>query len=262
MARQRSFQVGPANRLMSDDTAPEPAPTENRWLLRVQRLGGLGLSFLVDRWMRTINYRGVLEDPTCDPGDENYRGPAIFLHWHEYMLIPLYLRSKTGLGILTSRHRDAEWLSQFASMNGFGVYRGSSGRGGVGVLKSIFKQNNFSGLVITPDGPRGPRREMAVGAIFLASKLGVPLVLVGMGFDRPWRNTRAWDHFAIPRPGSRARIMLSRRLFIPPDLDRTELERHRLDIQQRLQSLTLAAETWAASNQAPGDAVPIYPARR
>ena len=42
-------------------------------------------------------------------------------------------------------------------------------------------------LTITPDGPRGPRRQLAPGAIYLASKLGLPLVVMGYGYDRPWR---------------------------------------------------------------------------
>ena len=58
-------------------------------------------------------------------------------------------------------------------------------------------------LTITPDGPRGPRRHMAPGPIYLASKLGLPLVLMGYAYDRPWR-LHSWDRFAIPRPGSRA----------------------------------------------------------
>ena len=54
-------------------------------------------------------------------------------------------------------------------------------------------------LTITPDGPHGPRRRMAPGPIYLASKLGLPLVLMGYAYDRPWR-LPSWDRFAVPRP--------------------------------------------------------------
>jgi lysophospholipid acyltransferase (LPLAT)-like uncharacterized protein len=104
-------------------------------------------------------------------------------------------------------------------------------------------------LTITPDGPRGPRRQLAPGSVFLASKLGLPLVLMGFGYDRPWRVKSAWDQFAIPRPGSRARAVVSGEIFIPPDLDRDGLEHYRRTIEARLNCHTTEAETWAASGK-------------
>ncbi|MEZ6087245.1 MAG: hypothetical protein R3C05_04300 [Pirellulaceae bacterium] len=43
---------------------------------------------------------------------------------------------------------------------------------------------------MTPDGPRGPRRELATGCIYLASRLQLPIVPLGLGYDRPWRLQR------------------------------------------------------------------------
>lgn len=210
-----------------------------------QRVGGLALSLLIRFWMRTVNYRVCRYDATVDPILTEFRGPVLFLLWHEYVLIPFYLRRFARLGILASRHRDAESLSQMALMNGFQVFRGSSGRGGVGVLKTLLNQPENSGLVITPDGPRGPRREMAAGAIFLASKLQMPLVPVGLGMERPWRNQRSWDKFAIPRAGSNARAIIGPRINIPAELKRDELEHYRQSVQRSLLALTVAAEEWA-----------------
>ena len=102
-------------------------------------------------------------------------------------------------------------------------------------------------LTITPDGPRGPRRRLAPGCVYLASKLGLPLVAMGFGYDRPWRVRSAWDQFAIPRPCSRARAIPSGEIFVPPDLDRNGLEHFRLKIENLLNRLTAEAESWAAS---------------
>jgi hypothetical protein len=76
--------------------------------------------------------------------------------------------------------------------------------------------------------------------------LGLPLVLLGMGYDRPWR-MRTWDRFAIPRLGSRSRGVLSPAINIPPHLDRAGLEHYRLQIERLLNRLTLEAEAWAES---------------
>ena len=91
-------------------------------------------------------------------------------------------------------------------------------------------------LTITPDGPRGPRRRLAPGCVYLASKLGLPLVLMGFGYDRPWRVHRAWDQFAVPRPCSRARAVVSGEIFVPPELDREGLEHFRRRIEETFES--------------------------
>ncbi|NLA09484.1 MAG: DUF374 domain-containing protein, partial [Microbacteriaceae bacterium] len=100
----------------------------------------------------------------------------------------------------------------------FRVVRGSTRRGGASALRQLLDQGELTHLAITPDGPRGPRRTLAQGAVYLASKLQMPLVALGMGFDRPWR-VKSWDRFAIPRPGSRARAILSPEIHVPAGLD-------------------------------------------
>ena len=105
-------------------------------------------------------------------------------------------------GHAASRHRDAEILSRIAQQMGFEFVRGSSKRGGVTAMRELLRKSRQMNLAITPDGPRGPRRRHGPGPIFLASKLGLPIVLMGFGYDRPWRVKGAWDKFAIPRPYS------------------------------------------------------------
>jgi len=89
--------------------------------------------------------------------------------------------------------------------------------------------------------------------VYLAAKLALPLVPVGVGYDRPWR-AKSWDHFAVPRPFSRARIIFGPAIPVPPDLDRPGLERCRDQVEGLLERLTGAAETWAASgSHLPGE---------
>jgi hypothetical protein len=74
----------------------------------------------------------------------------------------------------------------------------------------------------------------------------MPLVVMGFGYDRPWR-AKSWDRFAVPRPYSRARAVVSPPLRIPARLDRDSLERYRLQTEQLLNRLTCEAEAWAES---------------
>lgn len=196
--------------------------------------------------MSTLDYKVAYYDPAIDPALPDCRGQKIFVFWHEYILFPFFLRGHCNLAMLLSRHRDAEVLSHAARHMGFETIRGSTGRGGVAAIRELLRKSQKMHLAITPDGPRGPRRRMALGPVYLASKLGMPLGLLGLGYERPWR-VSTWDRFAIPRPGSRARCVVTGEIHVPANLDRKGLEYFREKLEIVLNRLTLEAETWAES---------------
>jgi lysophospholipid acyltransferase (LPLAT)-like uncharacterized protein len=197
--------------------------------------------------MSTLDYKAAYYDRSIDPVFPECKGQKIYIFWHEYILFPFYLRGHCNMTMLLSRHRDAEILSYAAYHLGFDFVRGSTNRGGVAAIRELLDKSRRMNLTITPDGPRGPRRKMAPGSIYLASKLGLPLVVMGYGYDRPWRVKKAWDHFAIPRPFSRARAILSGEIFVPANLDRDRIDYYRQKIEQLMNRLTTEAETWAES---------------
>lgn len=216
----------------------------------------MALISLINRWMATLNYRIAYYERGVDPTLSAFEGPAIYLFWHEYIPAPLHLRPHCRLAMLLSQHQDAEVLSHAAHFAGLDTVRGSTHRGATTALRKLMQHGRGMNLAITPDGPRGPRRVLAPGCIYLSSRLQVPLVLLGVGYDRPWRYRRVWDHFAIPRPFSRARIISGPRIQIPPNLDRDQIEAQRQRIENSLNLLTETAERWAAdeiqlSNESP-----------
>jgi lysophospholipid acyltransferase (LPLAT)-like uncharacterized protein len=210
----------------------------------------------VRAWMDTLDYRVLFYDPDVDPASPRCRGQKIYIFWHEYILFPFAMRGNCNLAMLLSRHRDAEVLSYAARIMGFDFVRGSTNRGGVAALRQLLEKSRQMHLAITPDGPRGPRRQLAPGPVFLASKLGIPLVAMGVGYDRPWR-TPTWDRFAIPRPCSRAHCILSPELHVPAELDRDGTEHFRLKVEQLLNRLCDEAEAWAVTGaRRPGQLTP------
>ncbi len=56
---------------------------------------------------------------------------------------------------------------------------------------------------------------------------------MGFGYDRPWR-FNSWDRFAIPRPYSQARAVVSPMMHIPETLDRDGIEHYRVVVEQML----------------------------
>ena len=209
------------------------------------KLGGLLAAKGIAAWMQTVDIRAAYYDRAVDPiyGEG---GPRIYVFWHEYILLPLAIRGNCHLSMLLSQHGDADILARIARHFGFDCVRGSTYRGGAKALWDLEERSRTHHLTITPDGPRGPRRQLAQGPIYLASRLQIPIVAMGFGYDRPWR-TNSWDHFAVPRMFSRARAVVSPAIHVPANLDRTELENCRLRTERLLNCLTAEAEAWAAA---------------
>jgi lysophospholipid acyltransferase (LPLAT)-like uncharacterized protein len=213
-----------------------------------QKFAGLAVSSITRLWMRTLDYQTAYYDPVVDavvdrPSDRAYEA-RIFIFWHEYIPFQYYLRGNCNVAMLLSHNRDAEWLARANRHMGFHTIRGSSYRGALGALRRLLWEGQHMNLTITPDGPRGPRRRLSQGPVYLSSRLQIPLVAIGMGYDRPWR-LPSWDRFAVPRPRSRARAIWSPDIRIPPQLDRRALESYRQRVETLLTRLTLEAEAWA-----------------
>ncbi|HWA98237.1 MAG TPA: lysophospholipid acyltransferase family protein [Pirellulales bacterium] len=209
-------------------------------------LAGLVASSVVRSWMSTLDYRVAYFDESIDPVKPSYSGRKIYIFWHEFILFPLHLRGHCNMAMLLSRHADAEILSRAAHHMGFTCVRGSTYRGATSAIRAMAEKSEHMNLTITPDGPRGPRRVLAQGPVYLASKLGMPIVPMGFGYDRPWRMP-TWDRFALPRPYSRARAVVAPPMHIPQNLDRDGIERYRAQVERVLNRMTLEAEAWAES---------------
>jgi lysophospholipid acyltransferase (LPLAT)-like uncharacterized protein len=160
--------------------------------------------------------------------------------------------------MLLSQHGDAEILARVAYHLGFDCVRGSTYQGGAKAIWELFERGERQHLTITPDGPRGPRRHLAQGPIYLASRLQLPLVPMGFGYDRPWR-INSWDRFAVPRPFSRARAVIGPPILLPPNLSREGLARCRLRVERLTNDLSTEAEAWAAAGTRKAGEIAIRP---
>lgn len=207
--------------------------------------GLLGTTFFRN-WMATIDFKWAFYEPEIDPAVSTRQ--FILMFWHEHILCPLIFRRHSNVTMMVSQHGDAEVVNQVARLVGMKCIRGSTFRGGSAAVKQFLKLKEQNILAFTPDGPRGPYRRLASGAVFLASKLEMPVVLLGAGYDRPWRLT-SWDRFAIPRPFTRGRIITSPFIRVPKRLNKLDLEHFRLKFETLLTELTELAEKWACSGK-------------
>lgn len=211
----------------------------SRWLIRFL---AAGIALVAWCWLRTLRLKRFSVDGRHHPADAN-REQFLYAFWHEGVLGPLC--DPGQIKVLISQHADGEWIAQICQWLGLGVIRGSSTRGGCAAIQEMIGASGAqTHLGITPDGPRGPRRQLQPGAVWVASTTGIPVVLLGIGFARAWRAS-SWDRMAIPVPGSTVCAVLSQPMQIPPDLDRAGLDHWRKLLEDELQRMNALADAWA-----------------
>lgn len=164
-------------------------------------------------------------------------GAAVVAFWHGDMLPVWKHFADTQSVALISQSRDGELLSQLVGRWGFVTVRGSSSKGNREALAAMVDVLGAGRRVlITPDGPLGPRHAMKPGAVVAAHRAGVPLVLCRVKTDWAIHGTH-WDQFLIPLPFATIELEFVT-IDIAKDADRAVLERLTTYAENLLKNLT------------------------
>jgi len=169
---------------------------------------------------------------------------VICAFWHGRLLMMPFAYPGQRVVILISQHRDGEYISRIARALGFQVIRGSATRGGVRALRQIIRAlKEGLNLVITPDGPRGPRAQVKSGVIELARLTGAPIVPVSFSAVRR-RFLKSWDAFLLPLPFSRAVYIWGEPIYVEPMATKEEVAKYQDILAERLDLLTMKADEY------------------
>jgi lysophospholipid acyltransferase (LPLAT)-like uncharacterized protein len=221
-----------------------PVKIRNRHLVR---FAGYTLARSARLLVRSLSGGYSPLGPNVDPA--SYTGPDRYLFsiWHENMLLPAVGYGHPSLAVLVSRHTDGQLLAAVAKYMGMKLVTGSSGRGGVEALRQLIDDKApWRHLAVTPDGPRGPRRVIKPGIVFIAAKTGMKIVPTGVACTRVWR-AKSWDRFVVPKPFARALGITAEPIAVPPDVGANDLEPYRLKVQAEMDRLQKVADHWAAT---------------
>lgn len=144
------------------------------------------------------------------------RRPHVFLLWHEALLPLLWQHRGQGVAIVVSEAREGQYLTDFALALGYRAVRGSSTRGGArALLGAVRELREGRSVAFTPDGPRGPRRQLKPGVVAAAQRGGGMIVPIHAEADRAWR-LHSWDRFVIPKPVAKVTVTYGRAFEIGP----------------------------------------------
>ena len=146
-----------------------------RWLkLNVLPPLGAGLIQILGKCIRISSQGHEKIDELYQKGYQ-----LIIVFWHgQQLMMPLGYRGKLAY-ILISQHRDGELIYRIVRRFGFRSVRGSTTRGGTLALRQLIRRGREGAdLVVTPDGPQGPRQKVQGEVMSLARLTGFPIVPV------------------------------------------------------------------------------------
>ncbi len=124
---------------------------------------------------------------------------CVIVFWHGAMLPAWKYFANSKAVAVVSRSRDGDILSTLLKGWNYRLIRGSSSTGGRETLKSMTDFAANTQILITPDGPRGPKCQTKAGAIIAAQLSGSPLACCNIKISRKII-LKSWDSFAVPLP--------------------------------------------------------------
>jgi hypothetical protein len=194
-------------------------------------------------------------NPYTINGDDRF----IYCVWHDQLLIPIFGGKHRHTAALVSRNQDGSFVAAGLRSAGIVPIRGSSSRGGAQAMRQLLREAEGKHIVMTPDGPRGPRRELSSGVVFLAAHSGRAIVPTAFTCERGWRFGTGWTDLLVPKPFSKVHLLTGEPIRISPDTSRLNQEVER--VQSAMRELNdrgdqLAARPRSALSEAEMTVVP------
>lgn len=199
----------------------------SRW---VPKVTGLVLSVVLRVWFATCRKVYIAVEPRtrlCHQHAPDDDERFILCVWHDAVLVPIFSAppaNRRETCCLVSQHQDGSFLAEAMRWLGYSTVRGSSKRGGAQAVRQLMDETAGKHIVISPDGPRGPRRQIKAGAVYLASQTGRRIIAGGYGAKRYWRIKGSWTDLLLPMPFTALYVVTGEPIAVPPDLSRDELD--------------------------------------
>ena len=168
---------------------------------------------------------------------------VIALVWHSrfMMLTAAWKKRFQRPYVLISRSRDGDIVAHTSHFLGLKTIRGSAksklktkAKGGAKAGRDIVSAIEQGGcIVVTPDGPSGPRQRLGDGPLRLAKLTGAPLMPCSFAIKNR-KQFDSWDRFVLPLPFGRGVIIWGTPVFIAEDASDDEIEEIRRAVEAEM----------------------------
>lgn len=162
------------------------------------------------------------------------RKPAIIVFWHNEMMPIWRLFAHKYAGAVVSQSKDGQILSDLLDKWGFILIRGSSSKGGKEVMNQLVEKSKDNFVLLTPDGPRGPRHILKPGGIVAAQRSGTRFYFIKVNIHKKITFHKSWDKFEFPLPFSKISIEISEPYIISSELNNDEISVLMTNIEEKM----------------------------
>jgi len=181
-------------------------------------------------FLNRIEYIGEEYPHACWQREEQ----IILPYWHEQTMLMVFAYRGPKANVLISESKDGELLTRTMRFFNIQAVRGSSSRGGRAAFRSLVALGKEQvDIVLTPDGPRGPRRKMKDGVVQLARLTGRAVIPMAFSCSRGFRFS-SWDRFLFPLPFGRAVYAFGTPLYFSKE---EGVERFRCRLQEAMEEV-------------------------
>lgn len=152
------------------------------------------ISIPIALYFQMVRLTGTVDRPPF-PAE----APLILALWHgRIAMSPLLHSGAKPLIALISGHRDGQIISKVARLFNILTATGSSSQGGMRAVRELVRRaQDGHSLLVTPDGPRGPRMRVDRGIVDLARLTGLPIMPAAMSARRGVA-VDSWDRLLLP----------------------------------------------------------------
>lgn len=195
------------------------------------------LSACIRLLFATLRVEILLKQPGTSPYVKTDGERFIYCIWHDSILAPTFSGPQSEVAALTSQHTDGTLVAEVLQCVGITAIRGSSSRGGARAVRQMMEAARDHHIVIATDGPRGPRREVKDGIVYLAAQTGRAIVPVVSGSVSCWRPRGKWTDLLVPRPFSKLWMIAGNPIPVPSRLTKEDRARWRGVVQDAMDVL-------------------------
>ncbi len=207
----------------------------------VQRLAG----FLLASYMVLVKYTTRWQIDRADQAKTviDTQAGLIALTWHSrfLMLNAAWKKDWQPPHVLISRSRDGTLVSHTTHYLGLKTIRGSArkqgsrkSKGGAKAMRDMLGVlKDGACVVMTPDGPRGPRQRLGDGPLYLAKISGSPILPCTFAVKHRIQ-FKSWDRFVLPLPFGRGRIIWGSPVYVPASADNQLIQRLKEQIETEM----------------------------
>ena len=180
---------------------------------------------------------------------------VIALVWHSrFMMLTSAWKKQYQLPyVLISRSRDGDIVAHTSHRLGLKTIRGSTKKaakakgtakakgGAMASLDIVTALENNGCIVVTPDGPRGPRQRLGDGPLRLSKLTGAPLMPCTFAIKNR-KVFNSWDRLVLPLPFGKGKIIWGTPVTIKDTASDTDIEHIRKSIESEMNQYLAEAD--------------------